>query len=63
MNENKNTYAPAGGAELSLWDIVQLLLKKFYWLLLAGILAAAGVYAVVTLLITPTYESKVSFYV
>lgn len=63
MNENKNTYAPAGGTALSLWDVVRLLLKKFYWLLLAGILAAAGVYAVVTLLITPTYESKVSFYV
>ncbi len=63
MNENKNTYAPAGGTALSLWDIARLLLKKFYWLLLAGILAAAGVYAVVTLLITPTYESKVSFYV
>ena len=63
MNGNKNTYVPAGGAELSLWDIVQLLLKKFYWLLLAGVLAAAGVYAVVTLLVTPTYESKVSFYV
>ena len=63
MNENKNTYAPAGGTALSLWDVVRLLLKKFYWLLLAGILAAAGVYAVVTLLITPAYESKVSFYV
>lgn len=63
MNESKNTYVPAGSAELSLWDIARLLLKKFYWLLLAGILAAAGVYALVTLLITPTYESKVSFYV
>lgn len=63
MNGNKNTYVPAGDAELPLWDIVQLLLKKFYWLLLAGVLAAAGVYAVVTLLVTPTYESKVSFYV
>ena len=63
MNENKNTYAPAGGTALSLWDIARLLLKKFYWLLLAGVLAAAGVYAVVTLLVTPTYESKVSFYV
>ena len=63
MNKNKNPYAPADGTELSLWNIVQLLLKKFYWLLLAGIVAAAGVYAVLTLLVTPTYESKVSFYV
>ncbi len=57
MNENKNTYAPAGGTALSLWDIARLLLKKFYWLLLAGVLAAAGVYAVVTLLVTPPYET------
>ena len=35
MNKNKNPYAPADGTELSLWNIVQLLLKKFYWLLLA----------------------------
>lgn len=46
MNKNKNPYAPADGTELSLWNIVQFLLKKFYWLLLAGIVAAAGVYAV-----------------
>ena len=51
MNENKNPYVPADGTELSLWSIVQLLLKKFYWLLLAGIVAAAGVYAVLTLLV------------
>ena len=63
MNKNKNPYAPADGTELSLWNIVQFLLKKFYWLLLAGIVAAAGVYAVLTLLVTPTYESKISFYV
>ena len=63
MDENKNSYVPAGGAELSLWDIARFLLQKFYWLLLAGIIAAAGVYAVLTLFVTPTYESKVSFYV
>ena len=63
MNKNKNPYAPADGTELSLWNIVQFLLKKSYWLLLAGIVAAAGVYAVLTLVVTPTYESKISFYV
>ena len=63
MNESKNTYVPADGTELSLWDIARLLLKKFYWLLLAGIIAAACVYAVLALFVTPTYESKVSFYV
>lgn len=63
MSENKNTYVPTVGTEMSIWNIVRLLLKKFYWLLLAGIVMAASVYAVLILFITPTYESKVSFYV
>lgn len=63
MNEDKKSYASAGAAELSLWDVAKLLLTKIHWLLLAGILAAAGVYAAVSFLVTPTYESRVSFYV
>ena len=63
MNESKKPYASVGGAELSLWDITKILLAKIHWLLLAGVVVAAGVYAVVTIFITPTYESRVSFYV
>ena len=63
MNESKKPYASVGGTELSLWDITKILLAKIHWLLLAGVVAAAGVYAVVTIFVTPTYESRVSFYV
>ena len=63
MNESKKPYASVGGTELSLWDITKILLAKIPWLLLAGVVAAAGVYAVVTIFVTPTYESRVSFYV
>ena len=63
MNEDRNPYVPAGGTELSLWDIAKALLRQCYWLLLAGIVMGAAVYAAVTLFVTPTYESEVSFYV
>ena len=63
MNEDRNPYVPAGGTELSLWDIAKTLLRQCYWLLLAGIVLGAAVYAAVTLFVTPTYESEVSFYV
>ena len=63
MNESKNANVSTVDIELSLWDIAKLLLTKLHWLLLAGIAAGLCVYLAVTLLITPTYESRVSFYV
>ena len=55
--------AGSGKVEVTLLDILKLLLSKSYWLLLAGVLAGACVFLVTTFLITPTYESRVSFYV
>ena len=64
MTETTKPISPANSIEvMSLWDIVRLLLSKIHWLLLAGIIAAAGVYAAVTIFVTPTFESRVSFYV
>ena len=63
MNENQNQAAYTDGIELSLWDIARILLQKFHWLLIAGVAAAAVVYLAVSFLVTPTYESRVSFYV
>lgn len=63
MNENQNQAAYTDGIELSLWDIAIILLQKFHWLLIAGIAAAAVVYLAVSFFVTPTYESRVSFYV
>ena len=63
MNESQRTLRPAGGTELSLWDVAKILLSKLHWLVLAGLVAAALVYAAVTIFVTPTYQSCVSFYV
>lgn len=63
MNDSQKTHSHAGGAELSLLDIANILLKKLHWLLLAGIIAGAIVYFAVTLFVTPTYQSRASFYV
>ena len=63
MNDTKSPQAGSGKAEITLLDILKLLLSKSYWLLLAGVLAGACVFLVTTFLITPTYESRVSFYV
>ena len=63
MNESQRTLRPAGGAELSLWDVAKILLSKLHWLVLSGLVAAALVYAAVTFFVTPTYQSRVSFYV
>ena len=63
MNENNRLQDTAGGTELSLWDVAKILLSKLHWLVLAGLVAAALVYAAVTFFVTPTYQSRVSFYV
>lgn len=63
MNEKKTSQSSAGNHEVSLWDVIRLLLRKCYWLLIAAILCAGLVYLAVSLLVTPTYESRVSFYV
>ena len=63
MNDTQSPQAGSGKVEVTLLDILKLLLSKSYWLLLAGVLAGACVFLVTTFLITPTYESRVSFYV
>ena len=49
--------------EIILWDVIKLLLRKFYWILFSGIVFGLIVYLIVTFCITPTYQSRVSFYV
>ena len=63
MNENQKRLQSSPARETNLWGIVRLLLSKFYWLLLFGLLFAALVYGAVRLFVTPIYESRVSFYV
>lgn len=63
MNEKIKSHSAEYGNETSLWDILKLLLRKLHWIILAGLLAAGLIYLAVSLLITPTYKSRVSFYV
>lgn len=36
MNESQRTHRPAGGTELSLWDVAKILLSKLHWVLLGA---------------------------
>lgn len=63
MNESIKPQNAAGSTDIFLMDILKLLFRRIHWLLLAGILAGGIVYLAVSLLITPKYESSVSFYV
>lgn len=63
MNEQNKPQGAGRSSELTLWDIAGLLLRKVYWILIAGILTGGVVYFSVSMLVTPTYESRVSFYV
>ena len=48
---------------ITVWGFLKLLAKKAHWLLIAGLAAGLGVYFVVAVLISPTYESCATFYV
>lgn len=60
MNEGRITQSTG---EVSLLSVLEYLLSRFYWLLLAGAVAGLLVFGVSRFLVTPIYESSVSFYV
>ena len=63
MNENQNSMIRQNSAYLNFWDVFRVLLRRFVWLAAAGLLGAAITFAVVRFLVTPTYQSRISFYV
>lgn len=63
MNDDNRPRGAAGGGEIAFGDILKLLLSRFHWVLLAGIVTAALVYTAITVFVTPTYQSRVCFYV
>lgn len=63
MGKGKSSSNTLNNGEITLWSVLRLLLGKFYWLLLSGVICALTVWLVTTFLIAPTYESRVSFYV
>ena len=60
MNE---TRIESNGSSIDFWSILRLLFSKLHLLILAGIGAGAAVFLILTLFVTPKYESHVSFYV
>lgn len=62
MSEYRSTGSGENG-EVSILDAAALLLRKCYWLILVGVLCGLITYFGVTFLITPKFESRVSFYV
>lgn len=63
MNENQKSQKNMPKSEVSLWGIINLLLRKLHWLIAAGLVLGIGVYLVLSLFVKPTYESRVTFYV
>ena len=63
MNENQNTHNGKGIKEIDVWTGAKYILSKFHVLLIVGIIVAVCVYFTVTLLVTPMYKSRTSFYV
>lgn len=53
----------ADTVEIDLLSVAKLLLRKFYILLIAGVVVALGVYGYLYFFVAPKYESSVSFYV
>lgn len=60
---NVNQRRDPNTTELSFIDICSFLIKKLHWLLLVGVLCALLAFVIVRFFVTPTYESRVSFYV
>lgn len=63
MHDDNRPRGAAGSGEIAFGDILKLLMSRFHWVLLAGVVAAALVYTAITVFVTPTYQSRVSFYV
>lgn len=63
MDTNRDNQFSKGEKVLTLWELVRLLLRKWHLLLAAGAVLALAVFLLLHFWVTPTYESRVSFYV
>lgn len=63
MNQNQRDTTVRGSREITVGNLLRLLLSRAHWLLLSGLAAALVVLFIVSVLISPTYESRASFYV
>lgn len=60
---NTNGSSEGQVREIDLTVVARLLLGNLHWLLIAGAAAAVLVYFGISFLVTPTYQSRASFYV
>lgn len=63
MNEGVSKSTTVSDKEISIAKIFGLILKNLHWVLISGISAALIVLVIVTIFITPKYESTATFYV
>lgn len=63
MKERQSQINTIKNNEIDVLSIIGLLLRKAHLLAIAGIAMGAVVYLALSLLVTPTYQSSVSFYV
>lgn len=61
VNQNNTFYKKKN--DIDLFDIFRLLFSKLHFLIITGFVFAACFYFIFNFLVTPTYESRVSFYV
>lgn len=63
MNDNQSILPVQEDSGINIWAVFRVLLSKFYLLFLAGVICGGLVFLFVRFCVTPTYESRVSFYV
>ena len=63
MNDNQSILPVQEDSDIDIWAVFRVLLSKFYLLFLAGVICGGLVFLLVRFCVTPTYESRVSFYV
>ena len=63
MTTRENRKQIPSEVEIPIGELIGLLLRKLHWLIISGLVFGIAAYILITLLVTPTYESRISFFV
>ncbi len=63
MKKNNKPLIPKLDQQIELSELLRMLLSKWLWIVLAGVVAFCAVFACTKLLVTPKYESYITLYV
>ena len=63
MGESNNEASKVRGAEVSLLEIIRLLISKIHWLIIFGLLGCVVVYLATYFFVTPQYQSYITLYI